>query len=77
MNQQPGWYYPDRTPEQFKSFLTDAVTWMDQHPTQTTKERYVLIYAWNELGEGGYLVPTKGDPGASYLKIIHSVISGK
>ena len=72
-----GWYFPNRTPKEFKDFLTDAVTWMDEHPTQTTKERYVLIYAWNELGEGGYLVPTKGDPEASYLKVIRSVVTGK
>ncbi|MCL4483965.1 MAG: glycoside hydrolase family 99-like domain-containing protein, partial [Bacteroidetes bacterium] len=72
-----GWYFPDRTPEQFKGFLTDAITWMDKHPAQTTKERFVLIYAWNELGEGGYLVPTKGDPEATYLKVIRSVVLGK
>jgi hypothetical protein len=72
------WYYnPDRTPEQFKSMLTDAITLMDEHPTQTTKERILLIYAWNELGEGGYMVPTKGDPEASYLKVVKSVVSGK
>lgn len=72
-----GWYFPNRTTKEFKGFLTDAITWMDGHPTQTTKERYVLIYAWNELGEGGYLVPTKGDPKASYLKVIRSVVYGK
>ena len=72
-----GWYFPDRTPEQFKSFLTDAVKWLDDHPTQTTKERMILIYAWNELGEGGYLVPTKGDPDAKYLKVIQNVVAGK
>jgi len=77
LGQQKGWYFPDHTPEQFKSFLTDAITWMDEHPTQSTKERFVLIYAWNELGEGGYLVPTKGDPKTIYLKVIRSVVSGK
>ncbi len=71
------WYFPDRTQEQFKGFLTDAITWMDKNPTKTTKERMVLVYAWNELGEGGYLAPTKGDPGASYLKVIKSVVSGE
>ena len=71
-----GWYFPDRTPKEFKDFLKDAVTWMDQHPTQTTRERYMLVYAWNELGEGGYLVPTKGDPDASYLKMIREVVQG-
>ena len=77
LGQQQGWYYPDRTPEQFKNFLTDAIKWMDENPTKTTKERFVLIYAWNELGEGGYMVPTKGDPEANYLKVICSIVSGK
>ena len=67
------WYYPDRTPEQFGEFLQDAVTWMDYHPSQTTKERIVIIYAWNELGEGGYIAPTLGDPQGEYLKAVRSV----
>lgn len=77
LNQQQGWYYPDRTPEQFKGFLTDAINWMDKNPMQTTKERIILVYAWNELGEGGYMVPTKGDPNASYLKVIKGFVTGK
>lgn len=75
LNQKEGYYYPDRTPEQFKSFLEDAITWMDNHPEQTTKERMILLYAWNELGEGGYLVPTKGDPDAKYLQVVKEVMS--
>jgi len=74
-NQPAGWYFPDSSPELFKNFLTDAIQWMDNNPTKTPKERIVLIYAWNELGEGGYLVPTKGDPDASYLKIVKKVTS--
>lgn len=69
-----GWYYTGRTPAQFKDFLKDAVHWMDEHPEQTVKERLVLIYAWNELGEGGYLVPTKGDPKGLYLKAVKEVV---
>jgi hypothetical protein len=38
-----GWYFPNRTPEEFRGFLSDAITWMDEHPTQTLKERIVLI----------------------------------
>ena len=72
-----GWYFPNRTTEEFKTFLTDAIKWMDVHPTQTTKERMILLYAWNELGEGGYLVPTKGDPNASYLKVVRNVVAGR
>lgn len=75
LNQKQGWYFPDRTPKQFEKFLTDASIWMDNHPNETTKERIVLVYAWNELGEGGYLVPTKDDPKAKYLKVIKKVTS--
>ncbi|MDD4891593.1 MAG: glycoside hydrolase family 99-like domain-containing protein [Phycisphaerae bacterium] len=75
LNQGEGWYYPDRTPEKFAAQLRDAVAWMDKHPEQTTAERIVLIYAWNEFGEGGYLAPTKGDPDGKYLKALRSVAS--
>ncbi|MDR2626799.1 MAG: glycoside hydrolase family 99-like domain-containing protein [Dysgonamonadaceae bacterium] len=77
LNQKEGWYYPDSSPELFKSFLKDAIRWMDENPKKTTKARLVLIYAWNELGEGGYLVPTKGDPDAKKLKVIKEVVEGK
>ncbi len=73
LNQPPGSYYPDRTPQQFAEFLRDAFSWMNQHPEQTTAERLVLIYAWNEFGEGGYIAPTKEDPDGTYLKALQSV----
>jgi len=48
---------------------------MDQHPDQTTIERIVLIYAWNEFGEGGYIAPTKADPDGTYLKALKAVVT--
>jgi hypothetical protein len=74
LRQEAGWYYPDRTPEQFASSLCGAIAWMDKHPEQTTEERIVLIYAWNEFGEGGYIAPTRGDPDGKYLKALQSVV---
>ncbi|MHB9033367.1 MAG: glycoside hydrolase family 99-like domain-containing protein, partial [Anaerolineae bacterium] len=74
LNQAEGWFYPDRTPEQFAAFMRDALAWLDAHPEQTTAERLALIYAWNEFGEGGYLAPTKGDPDGAYLKALKSVV---
>jgi hypothetical protein len=74
LGQTEGWYYPDRTPSQFAAFLESAIQWMDQHPDQTTAERIVLIYAWNEFGEGGYIAPTKADPDGAYLKALKSVV---
>lgn len=73
LGQKVGWYYTGRTPAQFKAFLQEAVDWMDQNPTQTPRERLMLLYAWNELGEGGYLVPTRDDPQADYLRMVKEV----
>ncbi len=74
LGQKPGWFYPDRTPRQFAAFLRDAIAWMDRHPDQTTAERLLLIYAWNEFGEGGYIAPTKGDPEGDYLQVLRSAV---
>ena len=70
---KPGWHYTGDTPERFGDYVRSAITWMDEHPEETIKERMVLLYAWNENGEGGYLMPTKGDPEASYLKEIAKI----
>lgn len=72
-NQPEGWYFPDRTPEQFEQALRNSVKWMDEHSDKVTAERLVLIYAWNEFGEGGHIAPTKGDPDGKYLKAIKKV----
>ena len=77
LNQKPGWYFPDRTPELFGQFLQSGVDWMDQYPAQTTKERLLLIYAWNEFGEGGYIAPTRGDPQGRYLEALKAVLFPK
>ncbi len=74
LNQKPGWYFPDRTPEAFGQFLQSAIDWMDQHPEQTTKERLLLIYAWNEFGEGGYIAPTRGAPEGAYLQAVRAAV---
>lgn len=76
LGQVAGWYFPDRTPAKFTAALESAVAWMDRHPDQTTAERIVMLYAWNEFGEGGYLAPTKGDPDGAYLKAVKRVVGG-
>ncbi|MFO8012257.1 MAG: glycoside hydrolase family 99-like domain-containing protein, partial [Phycisphaerae bacterium] len=68
------WYYPDRTPEEFAAGLRDAVEWIERHPDQVTPKKLMVLYAWNEYGEGGYLVPTRGDPEGAYLKALRSVL---
>lgn len=58
-------YYEQRTPEKFLGHLKDAIDFLYE---KDDKVKLLQIYAWNEMGEGGYLVPTKGDPKGNYLK---------
>lgn len=74
LGQKPGWYFTDRTPAQLAAGVASAIEWMDRHPEQTTAERLVLLYAWNEYGEGGYLAPTRGDPQGAYLDAVKKAV---
>ena len=66
-------YFPDRTPEKFGAFVREALRWLDANPAATPAERLLLIYAWNEYGEGGYIAPTRGD-GNRYLEELRRVL---
>ncbi|MGA2256219.1 MAG: glycoside hydrolase family 99-like domain-containing protein [Thermoguttaceae bacterium] len=48
---------------------------MDKHADKAMPQRLLLIYAWNENGEGGYLTPTAKD-GTEYLKAVQRAIRG-
>lgn len=65
-----GLYYTDRTPELFKQHIKNALLFSRKN---SSTPHIVFIYVWNELGEGGYLVPTAGDKNATYLKQIKKV----
>jgi hypothetical protein len=65
-------YFPDRTPQKFNNFCRSARDWIDAHERDVVVPKTVLIYAWNELGEGGYILPTVGD-GYAYLEAIKKV----
>jgi hypothetical protein len=69
-------WYPDRTPRLVEDFVRLGVRWLDQHPDKTTPQRLLLIYAWNENGEGGYLTPTAKD-GVEYLKAVQRAIANR
>ena len=45
------------TPTELASLLKDAIQWNKENPA-TAKANAVLIYAWNETDEGGWLHPT-------------------
>lgn len=58
------WY--ERTPGELRAFVAQAVEYERAHPTMRVLGRQPLIFveAWNELGEGSYVMPTRGDGGA-------------
>ncbi len=71
------WYFDKGSPGEFKGLLEKLADWMDANPKLITKDRLAIIYAWNEIGEGGWLVPCKDDPEGAYLKAIKKVVLGK
>ncbi len=71
------WFFDKGTPEQFGNLLERLAVWMDANPAAVTKDRLAIIYAWNEIGEGGWLVPCRDDPDGAYLKAIRRVVFGK
>jgi Glycosyltransferase WbsX/IPT/TIG domain len=62
-------YWFSRSPPEFASFLNDGISWAEANPQLRVEPSpappVVLLEAWNELGEGSYLVPTVDD-GTSY-----------
>ena len=66
-------YYPDRSPAAVTTAIRAAISWLDQNPAKTPKDRLILLYAWNENGEGGYLTPTKAD-GDAYLNSVPAAL---
>jgi hypothetical protein len=67
------WYDPPvwfrRSPREVTDLVCAAITWANSNPQLRPEPSpgppLVFIEAWNELGEGSYLVPTVGD-GTSY-----------
>jgi hypothetical protein len=66
-SQQPnvgiGKFYHEPTPAELSNHLADAVAWVRAHP-HAASAKVVLIYAWNENDEGGWLVPTSKEASA-------------
>ena len=69
------YFYTGRTPALFGQHVRDLVAWMNAHPDEITAERLALLYAWNEIGEGGYLLPTRGDPAGTYLREVKAALA--
>jgi hypothetical protein len=78
--------YPDRnpkddwfnapTPQALADNLCSAMKWVDENPS-VCPANSVLIYAWNEMSEGGWLVPTltpSGKPNTERLDAIGRIL---
>ena len=53
------------TPVELADHLADALTWTASNRSFVTPANTVLIYAWNENDEGGWLVPTLKPDGSA------------
>jgi hypothetical protein len=64
--------YAGRTPAQLACYAVLARHWIDTHPAQTVRDHIVLVFAWNEIGEGGAIIPNHRD-GYAYANAVRTV----
>jgi hypothetical protein len=65
------WYVPP-TPRELAANVQSALDWVGAHP-ESAQPGAIVIYAWNESDEGGWLVPTHSE-GTSRLDALASVL---
>jgi len=68
----PDAYYESPAPRELAAHLKAALDWNAAHP-KAAEAKAILIYAWNETDEGGWLVPTHAE-GAKRLDAIGDVL---
>lgn len=66
------YWYSGVAPEKIAEHLAAGIRWVKGHRAKTLGEM-VVLYAWNENGEGGWLTPTKSE-GTARLDQIKQVI---
>ena len=67
------------TPGEIAKHLQNGLSFVKEHP-DICKARAVVIYAWNEYDEGGWLAPTRGPDGkpvTDRLDAVRKVLNGK
>lgn len=65
-------FYVLPMPEELAAHVGEAMAWVEARPAQCPAQT-VIVYAWNEHDEGGWLCPTRGEngkPDASRLEAI-------
>jgi len=68
----PDQWVSDGTPQELAANLSNALHWLDKNKS-TVEANAILIYAWNEFDEGGWLCPTFGN-NTSILDAIEKVL---
>jgi hypothetical protein len=63
------------TPDQLGTHVRSAFDWITANP-EAAPARTMLIYAWNEVDEGGWLVPDKAQ-GSARLDAIRRVVDAQ
>jgi hypothetical protein len=53
-------FYQAPTPAELGDHIRSAVEWTRRHPIEA-EARAVIVYAWNEFDEGGWICPTLGE----------------
>lgn len=66
-------YHEAPTPEELAAHIARALAWCREHP-EAAEAQAVLIYAWNEFDEGGWLCPTISE-GTARLDAISTVLA--
>lgn len=61
---------------QWEAHIKNAVDWVAQHPNNVSNPSAILIYAWNEIDEGGPGIVPTGQEGTKYLEAIKAVKTG-
>jgi len=70
-----GPWYAMATPAELASSLQEAIDWVYANPS-AAESKAILIYAWNESDEGGWLVPTLSE-GTARLRAIKKVLKAR
>lgn len=66
-------YYERPTPAQLGAHVQTARDWCTSYPAAAETDA-ILIYAWNEIDEGGWIVPTLLDK-AAHLEAVQQVLT--
>lgn len=68
-------YHEQPTTKELAAHLEQALAFLEEHPTAAVA-RTVLIYAWNEFDEGGWLCPTLGE-GTARIEAVRKVLEAR